>query len=155
MGRRLSPSGAVTGRSTFDENRSLKIGTAAWAIPRDLRNLFAAEGSLLQHYAARFEAVEINSTFYRAHRFSTYARWAASTPVNFRFSAKLPRTITHDLRLQDASAALAVFLSESSVLREKLDPILIQLPPSLPFDHAIAVAFFSELRALAAGGSSA
>ncbi len=107
---------------------------------------FPAEGSGLERYAAVFGAVEINSTFYRSHRGSTYLRWAACTPDGFRFSVKAPRAITHDARLVDVADALEGFLSELDPLRAKLGALLVQLPPSLAFDPAIAEAFFGALR---------
>lgn len=109
---------------------------------------FPAAGSGLERYAARFDAVEINSTFYRSHRPATYARWVASTPPGFRFAVKLPRTITHDARLVGAAPLLAAFRVEALQLGDKLGPLLVQLPPSLAFDPAVADAFFRDLRAL-------
>jgi len=107
---------------------------------------FPAEGSHLARYAARFPAVEINSSFYRPHRPSTWARWAAETPPDFRFSAKLPKTITHQLRLAGADEALDAFLSQAHAMGEKLAVLLVQLPPSLAFDAAVAAPFLAGLR---------
>ncbi|WP_408901606.1 DUF72 domain-containing protein, partial [Pararoseomonas indoligenes] len=78
----------------------VQIGTAGWSIPKQHAGEFDADGSHLERYARRLPAVEINSSFYRPHRPATYERWAASTPESFRFSAKVPRTITHDCRLK-------------------------------------------------------
>jgi uncharacterized protein YecE (DUF72 family) len=64
------------------------IGTAGWTIPRALADSFPRERSGLERYAAVFNAVEVNSTFYRPHRASTYARWATLTPDHFRFAVK-------------------------------------------------------------------
>ncbi|MGN6818674.1 MAG: DUF72 domain-containing protein [Sphingomonas sp.] len=100
----------------------------------------------LERYAAVFNAAEINSTFYRPHRRSTYERWAASVPADFAFAVKLPRTITHEARLIAAEAPLARFLEETDGLGKKRGPILIQLPPSLAFEPAIATDFFALLR---------
>lgn len=97
-------------------------------------------------YATRFRAVEINSTFYRSHRPSTYARWAASTPPDFRFAVKLPKSITHEARLLDAATLLRSFCVEVEALGSKLGPLLVQLPPSLAYDQAAAERFFDELR---------
>jgi len=116
-------------------NRTMcKIGTAGWAVPRAVAERFPAQGAGLERYAARFDAVEINSTFYRSHRSSTYARWVAATPSQFRFAVKLPRTITHDARLVDAIPLVAAFWIEAQQLGDKLGPLLVQLPPSLAFD---------------------
>lgn len=89
--------------------------------------------------------VEINSSFHRPHRPSTYARWAAETPPHFRFSAKLPKTITHTRRLVDAGAPLDAFLAEAAELGDKLALLLVQLPPSLAFDAGVAARFFAAL----------
>jgi uncharacterized protein YecE (DUF72 family) len=123
-----------------------RIGTAGWSIPRPVADRFPAEGSALERYAAVFDAVEINSTFYRSHRGSTYSRWAMCTPARFRFSVKAPREITHHARLLNGADALARFLSELDPLRAKLEVLLVQLPPSLVFDSAVAEAFFGPLR---------
>lgn len=91
-------------------------------------------------------AVEINSSFYRPHRRSTYERWVASTPAGFAFAVKLPRAITHEARLVGAGDLVDRFLGEAAGLGAKLGPILIQLPPSLKFDAAVARAFLKLLR---------
>ena len=122
------------------------VGTAGWSIPRAVADGFPVEGSGLERYAAVFDAVEINSTFYRSHRDSTYLGWAACTRASFRFSVKAPRAITHDARLVAVDEHLARFLSELDPLRAKLGALLVQLPPSLAFDPSIAGAFFSALR---------
>ena len=64
-----------------------------------------SEGPSLQRYAARFSAVEINSSFYRPHRPSTYARWADTVPSTFKFAVKIPKAITHVKRLVDVGNA--------------------------------------------------
>lgn len=102
-------------------------------------------------YAAVFNAVEINSSFYRPHQPQTYVRWAQSVPAGFRFSVKLPRTITHELRLRQADQPLFRFLDEVAGLGEKLGCILVQLPPSLVFDMRTAAAFLDLLRYRHAG----
>jgi hypothetical protein len=57
------------------------IGTAGWAIPRDSGREFHGTGTHLQRYSRIFTAVEINSTFRRPHKRSTYERWAADAPA--------------------------------------------------------------------------
>ncbi len=123
-----------------------RIGTAGWSLPRAVRACFPADGSVLERYAAKFNAVEINSSFYRPHRMQTYERWARVTPAGFRFAVKAPRTITHEARLTDCEAVLDAFLGQARALGEKLGPILVQLPPSLAFDPTLANSFFEDLR---------
>ena len=130
----------------------LLVGCAGWSLPRPAWPQFAAAGSHLERYASRFGAVEINSSFYRPHRPATYARWAASVPAGFRFAVKLPRRITHELRLRGALGALDGFLAEATALGERLGCLLVQLPPSLTLDPAAAAGFFAGLRERFGGG---
>ena len=125
----------------------IRIGTAGWSLPRDAQPRFPGEGSHLERYARAFAAAEINTTFYRPHRPSTYARWRDGVPPGFRFSVKLPKTITHALRLQGAEAPLDAFLAEAAALEDRLGCLLVQLPPSLAFEAPVAAEFFSLLRA--------
>ena len=106
------------------------VGTAAWTIPAQHAHGFPPEGSHLERYSRRFPAVEINSSFYRPHRPSTYQRWASTVPAHFRFAVKVPKEITHLRRLANADEPLERFLAEAGALGEKLGPLLLQLPPS-------------------------
>jgi uncharacterized protein YecE (DUF72 family) len=123
------------------------IGTAGWNIPAANRATFPEAGTSLQRYASVMRGVEVNSSFHRPHRRSTWARWADSVPEDFRFAAKLPKTISHGLRLQDAIAPLESFLDEVSGLGSKLAVLLLQLPPSLAFDAETASRFLADLTA--------
>ncbi|HEV7595389.1 MAG TPA: DUF72 domain-containing protein, partial [Gemmatimonadaceae bacterium] len=113
---------------------------------REHGDKFSKTGTHLQRYASVFNAVEVNSCFYRPHRYSTYERWAASVPEAFRFSVKLPKVVTHEARLVDAGLAVERFLAETAGLGAKRGPILVQLPPSLSFQEDVAQRFFRELR---------
>jgi len=127
-------------------NSAIKLGCAGWSIRWDFAAEFPDEGTHLQRYAARFNAVEINSSFRSRHRLATYERWAASVPEDFQFSAKLPKQITHQLHLKDVEKELAEFIAAASGLGEKLKVILVQLPPSQRFERVIAKKFFHEFR---------
>jgi uncharacterized protein YecE (DUF72 family) len=129
------------------ERTEVRVGTAGWKIPAPVRERFAGEGTHLQRYAMRFSCVEINSSFYRPHRPSTYARWAASVPHDFRFALKIPKEITHKRRLVDAIEPLEQFLAESAPLGAKRSVLLVQLPPSFAYDADLIDAFFAVFRA--------
>ena len=105
----------------------------------------------LQRYARTLFCVEINSSFYRPHRASTWAKWSQETPPYFRFSIKAPKIITHEAKLTDTAHLLKSFLEQIKPLEEKIGPILFQLPPSLSFDLPVAEDFFSTLRKLYRG----
>ncbi|MDB5105134.1 MAG: hypothetical protein JWP91_2823 [Fibrobacteres bacterium] len=124
----------------------IRIGCAGWALDKALQPLFPGAGTHLQRYAAVFPCVEINSSFYRPHKRATYVKWADSVPDGFRFCVKVPKTLTHDLRLRAFEAPMDRFLEEATGLGEKLGPLLVQLPPSLKWEEATAGAFLAGLR---------
>lgn len=124
------------------------IGCAGWSVPGAVQEFFPPEGSHLERYASVLPAVEINTSFYRSHRPVTYARWRDTVPASFRFSVKVPKTITHELRLQKVDEHLAQFIDEVGNLQEKLGCLLVQLPPSLRYDALAAGRFFDKLRTL-------
>ena len=132
--------------SARGDRRLACIGCAGWSIPTRHADLFGDGGSHLARFATRFPVTEINSTFYRPHLPRTFERWAATVPDGFRFSAKLPRTITHDARLRSTGGALSEFLDSVAGLGPKLGGLLVQLPPSLVYDARVAGTFFAMLR---------
>lgn len=126
--------------------RRIFIGTAGWSIPRASGQRCPGEGTHLERYARAFAGAEINSSFHRPHAAATYTKWALAVPAGFRFAVKLPRTITHDLKLRRVRLPLARFLEETAGLAEKRGPLLVQLPPSLAFDARVTARFFDLLR---------
>lgn len=122
------------------------IGCAGWNLRKEFAECFPSTGTHLDRYSSLLNAVEINSSFYRSHRASSYRRWAASTPNHFCFSVKLPKQITHVNRLVDVRVAIEQFRLETASLGNKLGPVLAQLPPSLAFDQSICELFLDDLR---------
>lgn len=127
------------------------IGTAGWGISGELSARFSGAGSALARYASVFDGVEVNSSFYRRHRQSSWANWSDTVPSHFRFAVKLPRSITHVRQLVDAEEEIAAFVEEIAPLGDKLGPVLLQLPPSLAFERSRAALFFTQLRHRLAG----
>ena len=125
----------------------LRVGCAGWAIPSQHAHAFPTQGTHLERYAQRFTGVEVNSSFYRSHRPTTYARWAAAVPDQFQFAVKMPQEITHTRRLVEVTAPLERFLKEVQSLDAKLGPLLIQLPPRLRFTERLVQTFLTLLRA--------
>ena len=124
----------------------LRIGTAGWSVPSQYAGELPLGGSHLERYARRFTAAEINSSFYKPHQRKTYERWAQSTPKGFRFSAKVPKTMTHEQHLAGCGRLLDGFAEEVSGLAEKLGVLLVQLPPKLVLEKRAAGNFFRALR---------
>ncbi len=125
-----------------------RIGTAGWTLPRAHAHHFPEAGTHLERCSHIFNCVEINSSFHRAHQQKTWARWAACTPPDFRFSVKIPKAITHTAQLANCGELLHDFFQQISALGDKLGPLLVQLPPKLAYDEGLAHEFFTTIREL-------
>jgi uncharacterized protein YecE (DUF72 family) len=128
----------------------IHIGTCAWSFD-DWRSFFYPESlppsEWLGWYARHLASVEIDSTFYAVPTPRVIGRWLDLTPETFRFTCKMPREITHELRLRDASEKAREFLDALAPLRRRLGPVLIQLPANFrpEQDEAALKAFLMEL----------
>ncbi|MEM1112979.1 MAG: DUF72 domain-containing protein [Pseudomonadota bacterium] len=114
------------------------LGLPAWAFPGWAGAYFPTGGSSLAHYASVFNTVEGNTTFYRVPDAASVTRWQqAVAGTDFRFSFKLPRSVTHERRpnWQD----LAQFFAVTDVLGEHLGPFLVQCPATLGPDQLPAL----------------
>ena len=135
---------------------AVRIGLAGWSEATSrFRALYPLPPEMpkpsgLQRYAHTLDFVEINASFYRNMRRSTYERWAQDTPPHFGFSVKMHRGFTHFHRLKDTTA-LPAFIEAASGLGEKWQALLVQLPPSLQFDAESASQFFADVRRQYAG----
>jgi uncharacterized protein YecE (DUF72 family) len=114
-------------------------------MPAALSDKSPERRSHLAQYSQHFNAVEINSSFYRPHRRNTYQRWSASVPASFRFSVKMPKLITHERRLLGCADDLDAFLHGVSGLGEKLGVLLLQLPGSAVYDEKATREFLELL----------
>jgi uncharacterized protein YecE (DUF72 family) len=111
---------------------SIRIGTSGWSYPswRGLyypRQLRAADW--LAYYAARFDTVEINHSFYQLPKVESLLAWRATVPEGFTFAVKGSRFITHMKKLKDPELALKPFFERIVLLGDATGPILWQLPP--------------------------
>ena len=139
-------SGDIDSTEAMARIADIRIGTAGWSIPRAAASRFDSAGTHLQRYSRRLDCAEINSSFHRPHAATTYAKWRDSTPPDFRFAVKIPRAITHELKLQDAREPFVTFLAQTDGLADKRGPLLLQLPPSLSFDGSVVTAFLEVVR---------
>lgn len=136
---------------TARASHAVRIGCAGWSIPGAHAARFPPDGSKLERYAQVFDGVEINSSFYRPHRPATYRRWADSVPPDFRFAVKMPKAISHQARLAGCEELVDAFLGQVEELGERLGCLLLQLPPSLAWNPAVALPFLAYLRRHYAG----
>ncbi|EQD51538.1 protein containing DUF72, partial [mine drainage metagenome] len=112
----LTGGGVASGGGTMG---AIRIGTSGWDYPEWVGPVYPKHGvsDRLRYYARLFPIVEINSTFYRLPPPSVAASWVRRTPAGFRFAAKFPRTITHELRLVGAETELRRFLDVLGPIR--------------------------------------
>jgi uncharacterized protein YecE (DUF72 family) len=110
------------------------VGCSGWSYDAWLGHFYPANldrRGFLKYYSQVFDFVEIDSSFYRPPNLFMTRRWASVTPNNFRFTAKFPRSITHEKRLSGPEKELRYFFDVMRPLRSKLLALLLQLPPSL------------------------
>jgi len=124
------------------------IGTSGFSYA-DWRGVFYPQDlpsrEWLSFYAGEFSTVELNVTFYRTPRESTYRSWAQAVGEGFAFVLKAPRLISHIKRLADCRESLERFLAPTAPLADRLALVLLQLPPSLRFDAALFDDFLEGL----------
>jgi uncharacterized protein YecE (DUF72 family) len=108
------------------------IGTSGWSYKHWRGPFYPAAMSKgadqLRFYAERFDAVEVNGTFYRLIEADTFRRWREATPEGFLFACKGSRYLTHMKRLKDPEQGVRRFLERVEALEDKLGPIVFQLP---------------------------
>lgn len=118
---------------------TIHIGTSGWSYKDWLGPFYPPEtkqSDYLQHYAAQFKTVEIDSTFYAIPRISTVENWYERTPDSFVFSPKVPKEITHDKRLSECTSTWDRYLHTMQILKHKLGPIVLQFDYKFNFkDH--------------------
>jgi len=107
------------------------IGTSGWHY-KHWRGSFYPEkfsaAKMLEFYFAHFDTVELNNSFYKLPSPQTFENWRQATPAGFCFAVKASRFLTHNKKLKDPENALQNFLPRTEALKEKLGPILFQLP---------------------------
>jgi uncharacterized protein YecE (DUF72 family) len=113
------------------------IGCSGWNY-RHWRGCFYPEDvpvrRYFEFYARHFDTVEINNTFYRLPADETFKAWQSQAPHHFMYSVKANRYLTHVKRLKDARDPLKRFLGGARLLKDRLGPILYQLPPRWHFN---------------------
>jgi uncharacterized protein YecE (DUF72 family) len=118
----------------------LKVGCLSWTYP-DWKGSFydksASPSDFLRLYSRVFDIVEVDSTFYRTPSENTVRQWRDSTPKNFTFTVKVPKTISHSARGKDTSKEFAYFQKTMSNLGEKLGCVVVQMPPHFKFETGL------------------
>jgi len=132
----------------------IRIGTSGWHYPH-WSGRFYPDGlpkdRWLTYYAQHFDTVEVNNTFYHLPRAKTFENWYAKAPRSFVFTLKANRYITHIRRLAASEETVERFFAGAVLLREKLGPVLYQLPPAFQKDLELLAGFMKLTRKRAQG----
>lgn len=110
----------------------MRIGTSGWEYDHWRGSFYPADlpkDRWLEHYAARFDTVELNGSFYRLPSAATFASWARRVPAGFRMAVKASRYLTHVRRLNQPGEPLDRLWTRAGRLGPHLGPMLYQLPP--------------------------
>ncbi len=112
----------------------IHVGCSGW-VYKHWRGVFYPEGlpqkQWFAQYAAHFDTVEINASFYRLPLAKTFEGWRDKAPPGFRYAVKVNRFITHNKKLLDCAGPADEFIALARPLGQHLGPLLYQLPPSL------------------------
>jgi uncharacterized protein YecE (DUF72 family) len=123
------------------------IGTSGWQYAdwKDVLYATVPQRRWLEHYTRVFPCVEIKDTFYNLPPEKTFASWDTRTPEGFEFVCKASRYITHIRRLVNVEDSIALFMQRAAPLRDKLGPVLYQLPPTMKRDDEKLRSFLQVL----------
>ena len=127
---------------------TLRVGCSGWQYQHWRGDFYPPELPVtrwFEHYASRFDTVEINNTFYRLPEARTFASWARRAPPGFRFAVKASRFLTHMKKLKDPEEPLQRFFMTAVHLRRTLGPVLYQLPPNWPLNLERLETFLTAL----------
>src|SRR5205807_4119958 len=127
---------------------NLYVGTSGYSYKEWKGNFYPEDlpdKQMLRFYGERFRSVEINNTFYRMPKESVLEAWAAEVPADFKFVLKAPQRITHIQRLKESADSVSYLLKVAGALKERLGPLLFQLPPYLKKDLPRLAEFLSKL----------
>lgn len=123
------------------------IGTSGWVYKEWAGDFYngVKPKEHFAHYATQFSTVEINATFYRLPTLATVHGWHEKAPPGFIFAVKGSRFITHVKRLNELGRSVSKFIQRIRPLKQKLGPLLWQLPPNFKPDLPRLETFLKQL----------
>ncbi len=114
------------------ETLSVQVGTSGWHYKHWKEKFYPLDldsGEWLAYYQRSFQTVEVNNSFYQLPSTETFDQWYTTINPSFKFAIKASRYITHMKKLTDPHNSTAKFFDHLAHLRDKIGPILFQLPP--------------------------
>lgn len=115
----------------------INIGTSGWNYKHWRENFYPEDlkqKDWLKYYSDKLRTVEINNSFYHLPTIKTFRDWEKITPKNFLFAVKASRYITHMKKLTEPKQSCKKLFSHAKHLKNKLGPILFQLPPKWKYN---------------------
>ena len=138
---------SVSAMENVNDTGRILVGTSGFAY-KEWKGSFYPEKlpakKYLSYYAEHFRTTEVNNTFYRMPTAKLCEDWYDEVPENFSFTLKLSQRITHFKRLKNVDDEMNYFLDSAAALKEKLGPILVQLPPNFKIDLELLEAFLEK-----------
>ena len=115
----VSLSASDGGNDAGRKSSFVRIGCSGWNYASWKDEFYEGKPARLwlEHYARRFDTVEVNNTFYRLPNTAAVANWERTAPPGFTFALKVSRYITHIKRLTDLGRGLDRFY-------ERIEPLL-------------------------------
>ncbi len=120
----------------------IRVGCSGWSYEDWVGPFYPKQAKpkdFLRLYSSVFDAVEIDSSFYRIPNQFMVAQWTRNTPAGFVFCPKFPKKVTHDFKLQNVGSTVNFFYKSIAGLGDKLGPIVVQLPPSFKYEKGFPV----------------
>jgi len=124
------------------QNGKIHLGTSGFSYKDWLGNFypqFCPQSDFLKFYSSVFDTVELDSTYYRIPTIEMVKKWDKVTPSRFKFTAKFPRTVTHEGDISSRIDNLKAFVDAISILGKKLGPLLLQFPYSFKPDESFGI----------------
>ncbi|MFI8379629.1 DUF72 domain-containing protein [Leeuwenhoekiella sp. NPDC079379] len=116
----------VLNKNKNNNKPKLYVGHPNWKVPRVLLTKSSTKDEL-EYYSRQFNSIELNATFYRLFPKEQFDKWYDKVPADFRFFPKITRNISHLKRLIDASELIPEYLDHTSLLKEKLGCVFLQM----------------------------
>lgn len=115
------------------------VGAPVWTSPTWIGKVYpkgTAQRDYLRFYAQQFNAIELNTSFYRIPSQAQIRAWRAMVPDGFKFVVKFHQDISHCGNLLSTQEILKHFLNEIEAFEESLGICFLQLPPNLSFGQS-------------------
>ena len=124
------------------------VGCSGWTYEDWVGVLYPAglpKARWREAYAAEFDTVELNASFYRWPRAASFASWRRRLPEGFQLSVKAPRGLTHAKRLYAPDVWVDRIAGSWHELGDRRGILLVQLGPGQARDDARLDYFLGRL----------